>query len=49
MLLACKRFEGVFNSVREIKTDSILTRITDPQLHHFSTNGEFEKSENNNF
>ena len=50
MLHACKRFElHTFNSFREMKTNSLLPRITDQQLRHFGTNGEFEKSESDNF
>ena len=36
ILHTCKRFElYTFISVREIKTNSLLPKITDQQLHHF--------------
>ena len=36
MLHACERFElYTFSSFREIKTNSLLPRITDQQLRHF--------------
>ena len=36
MLHACERFElHTFSSFREIKTNSLLPRITDQQLRHF--------------
>ena len=49
-LHACKRFElHTFSSFRKIKTNSLLPRNTDQQYVIFGTNGEFEKSENDNF
>ena len=46
MLQACKRFElHTFSSFKEIRTNSLLPRMTDQQLRHF----QLEKSENNNF